>query len=424
MFVKVESERLSWLRHNQSNLRASDYTHLWELLADAATNKNEVNKWPGNNEQDNSLNVGRLVVLPSTHIGSDRYMRQKMHDIIAISNSVGHPDIFITMTCNPYWPEIQNTLLPDQRADNTPDLCDRLFRMKLKLLLKHLKEDKPFVHITAFLFVIEFQKRGLVHSHITIFLDQATKFSLQDLTKIDKLISAEIPHVTLPYLQELVLKHMIHDPCNANPAARSMREGRSSQSFPKPFRSETASVEGDYYVSYRRWSTEEGVNSRFILKKSKVTGTVKMILDNSWVVPYLRELLPKFRTHMKVELCISRVGSIKYLFNYVCKGSDRLTVEIVGAPKNKQNENTSEGVPTINEIRHYQDARYISASEVAWRLFSFLMVEHEPSVERLEFHLEVHHIVYYKEGEHENAKTVGKKKSTKLIAYFFANQQY
>ena len=28
MFAKVDSERLSWLRQNQSNLRASDYTHL------------------------------------------------------------------------------------------------------------------------------------------------------------------------------------------------------------------------------------------------------------------------------------------------------------------------------------------------------------------------------------------------------------
>ena len=75
-------------------------------------------------------------------------------------------------------------------------------------------------------------------------------------------------------------------------------------------------------------------------------------------------------------------------------------------------------------MRYYQDARYISASEAAWRLFSFPMVEHEPSVERLEVHLEGHHVVQYKEGEHENAKIVGKEKSTKLIAYFTANQQY
>ena len=47
----------------------------------------------------------------------------------------------------------------------------------------------------------------------------------------------------------------------------------------------------------------------------------------------------------------------------------------------------------------------------------------EPTVERLEVHLEGHHIVYYKEG-HENAKTIGKERSTKPLAYFSANEQY
>ena len=52
------------------------------------------------------------------------------------------------------------------------------------------------------------------------------------------------------------------------------------------------------------------------------------------------------------------------------------------------------------------------------------MVEHEPSVERLAVHLEVHHTVYYNEGEHEDEKILGKEKSTKLIAYLVANRKY
>ena len=211
----MESERLSWLRYNQSKLKANGYTHLCELLTDAATNKNEANQWTGNSERDNFLKVGRLVVFSSTHIGSDRYLRQKMLDIIAISNSVGHPDIFITMTCDSYWPEIQNELLADERADNRPDLCDRVFSMKLKLLLKHLKDDRLFEPIIAFVRVIEFQKRGLVQAHAIIFLDAVAKFSLQVPSNIDNLISAEITPVTSPHLRELVLKHMVHDPCNA-----------------------------------------------------------------------------------------------------------------------------------------------------------------------------------------------------------------
>ena len=59
MLIKVVSERLSWLRHNQSKLRASDYIHLCKFLADAATNKNELNEWTGNTEQNNGVNVGR-----------------------------------------------------------------------------------------------------------------------------------------------------------------------------------------------------------------------------------------------------------------------------------------------------------------------------------------------------------------------------
>ena len=51
-------------------------------------------------------------------------------------------------------------------------------------------------------------------------------------------------------------------------------------------------------------------------------------------------------------------------------------------------------------------------------------MEHEPTVERLEVHLEGHHIVHYEEGEYENAKTMGKERSTKLLAYFSAIQQY
>ena len=64
MFEKVESERLSWLRHNQSMLRASDYTHLCELLTNSATNTNEVNEKAGNKNPDHDLNVGNLVFLP------------------------------------------------------------------------------------------------------------------------------------------------------------------------------------------------------------------------------------------------------------------------------------------------------------------------------------------------------------------------
>ncbi len=41
----------------------------------------------------------------------------------------------------------------------------------------------------------------------------------------------------------------------------------------------------------------------------------------------LPKLLRMFYRHMNVEMCVSRVGSIEFLFEYVCNGSDRGTVQ-------------------------------------------------------------------------------------------------
>ena len=95
-----------------------------------------------------------MVALPSTHIGSDRYMRQKIHDIVAISNSIDHTDVFIIMACNPRWPEIQSDLFPGKRFEDRPDLCERMFQMKLKLLLAYLKDASPFGCVLAYVLVI------------------------------------------------------------------------------------------------------------------------------------------------------------------------------------------------------------------------------------------------------------------------------
>ncbi len=58
-------------------------------------------------------------------------------------------------------------------------------------------------------------------------------------------------------------------------------------------------------------------------------GNLEQKVDNSWVVLHNPKLMRMFHCHMNIELCVSRVGGIKYLFKYICKGSDRVTMEIV-----------------------------------------------------------------------------------------------
>ena len=90
-YVKMEADRLQYLLRNQEKLRAEDYTRLRELLGDSG----------GTSDEINAVRKGRLFVLPSTFVGGGRYMRNPLHDMLAVTTQLGHPDIFVTMTCNP-----------------------------------------------------------------------------------------------------------------------------------------------------------------------------------------------------------------------------------------------------------------------------------------------------------------------------------
>ena len=63
-----------------------------------------------------------------------------------------------------------------------------------------------------------------MHADTIVLLNQEAKFSMQEPTNIDNEVSDEIPSDTLPHLQKLVLKHMIHHPCTVNLTARCLRK--------------------------------------------------------------------------------------------------------------------------------------------------------------------------------------------------------
>ena len=125
----------------------------------------------------------------------------------------GKPDLFITFTCNPRWIEIQQELLSEQTANDRPDICCRVFRLKLKELLNDLYKIEIFGCVNGRIHVIEFQKRGLPHAHILISLDSNSKIKVAD--HIDQIISAGIPDEAIdPELYSTVITCMIHKPCH------------------------------------------------------------------------------------------------------------------------------------------------------------------------------------------------------------------
>ena len=100
------------------------------------------------------------------------------------------PDIFLTITANPRWPEIHENLLPNQSANDTPYIVSRVFQLKHKEVLHDLLKQHVLGHVTAFLYTSEFQKRGLPPVHIVLSLGDADKPRTPQA--VDRLVSAEI----------------------------------------------------------------------------------------------------------------------------------------------------------------------------------------------------------------------------------------
>ncbi|XP_071726239.1 uncharacterized protein [Rutidosis leptorrhynchoides] len=355
-YTMVENTRLNYIRNNQKAFRIAQAATLYEAQES------------GN--YDVSI-MGTRITLPSSFTGGARYMRENYMDAMAIVRAYGYPDLFITFTCNPNWPEILRFMKTENlKPEDRPDINTRVFKIKLDALVTQLKEEKLFGGLIGALYVVEFQKRGLPHAHICIFIDKTN--SLPNASDIDNVICAEIPDKDDdPELYELVSEFMMHGPCGPDHlSCACMKKGKCSKRFPKDFTNETR-FDNEGYPVYRR--RDDG---RFIMK----SGTK---LDNRNVVAFNKTLLKQYQAHINVEWC-NQLGSIKYLFKYINKGADRISVSFQTNPNNNANQKFDKA---RDEIAEYFSCRYISACEASWRLFDYPILYRQPAVYRLSFHL-------------------------------------
>jgi Helitron helicase-like domain at N-terminus len=218
-YAQIENARLLWFRLNQSGIHAEEYT----CLINAVANGEDLN------------NVGRRVILPSSFIGGPRQMSQLYHDAMAIVRNCGKPDLFITMTCNPRWPEIRDALLPNQTAKDRADIVARVFKLKLDAMCHDLFKCHVFGRVVGRVHVIEFQKRGLPHAHILVILHPDDKPRTN--SQIDQIVCAEIPDKDqYPELFATVTSNMFHGPCGKfKPDAPSMENGKCTKRYPRHY---------------------------------------------------------------------------------------------------------------------------------------------------------------------------------------------
>ncbi|EPB70224.1 hypothetical protein ANCCEY_10689 [Ancylostoma ceylanicum] len=163
--------------------------------------------------------IGQLVMLPATFTGSPRHMHKYAQD-----------------ASNPDWNEIKEELLAGQVPSDRHDLIARVFKQKLSKLMDMITKSQIYEETRCWMYSVEWQKRGLPHAHILIWLRDKIR-----PTQIDSAISAELPDPEQdPILFEIVTKNMIHGPCGPlNPNSPCMKERKCTKQYPREFLQET-----------------------------------------------------------------------------------------------------------------------------------------------------------------------------------------
>ncbi|XP_075478837.1 uncharacterized protein LOC142519691 [Primulina tabacum] len=161
-------------------------------------------------------------------------------------------------------------------------------------------------------------RRGMPHMHMLIILRQDSKINGPE--NFDYYVSEELPNKDKnPNLHNFVVKHMMLGPCgDLNKKNSCMIVGRCKSNYPRQFCQSTTQGK-DGYPIYRRRNYGQIVDTR------------KAKLNNQCVVPHNCNLL--------------------------LSNSDTV----------------------VDEIKNFQDARWVSAQEALWRIFEFDLNEISPA---------------------------------------------
>lgn len=129
-YAMIESQRLTYIRFNQSKLRSENFKNISDAV---------------DRGQTEASSSGSCYFIPSTFLGGQGYMRENYLDTMSVCKWYGFPDLFITFTCNPNWPEIKRFVNKRiRRPEDRPDIICRVFKLKLAELIKDLKEGQLF----------------------------------------------------------------------------------------------------------------------------------------------------------------------------------------------------------------------------------------------------------------------------------------
>jgi hypothetical protein len=368
VWSSVEGQNLSYLSTGavQSHFRSSRFCTLMDQMHADRGNLNQ---------------VGAPVLLPASFTGSPRWYHALYHDALALPAAYHLPDLFITVTFNPEWPELARMMPAQSSVHDHPDVVARVFWIRFSRIMKDIVVHKVFGAVLSYCYRIEWQMRGFPHAHLLLILERR----ISSAAEVDRFVAAEIPDPTThPELHQLVLQFQIHGPCNQG--APCVVNGSCEKGFPKQLQSCTVMMSNAYPLYMRRGWVSAQVRGQTV--------------NDAWVVPYNPWLLARHRSHINCEVA-SHLILYKYMYKYCFKPPDNCAI-------------------AFNEIAAYIAGRSLSSSEAAWRILGLPLHKEFPSVQRLTVHLPGNHIVVFDASAGTDAASDVAAASTSTLLEWFA----
>jgi hypothetical protein len=134
--------------------------------------------------------------------------------------------------------------------------------------------------------------------------------------------------------------------------SRCNKKGKCIYGFPQPIQPETT-IDEYGRAKYRRRSEKD-----------------------AWIASYIPALLKLLRCHVHVDVCFT-TNVILYLFKYLYKSPVTTKFDVV----------EGDAVPRPREADEWQNGRYLSSCEAAWRILRFHITTVRPTVVAISIHL-------------------------------------
>ena len=119
MYSRIEDQRLEYIRAGKRHEAHAFPSH--NLNADNVA------------EDEDDDEYMDSFTLPASFTGSPRFYSERVADALALARQKGKPDLMVTATCNPNWPEIRLHLRNGQSAVEVPQITTRVFKASLIL---------------------------------------------------------------------------------------------------------------------------------------------------------------------------------------------------------------------------------------------------------------------------------------------------